>query len=503
MNILDRFLTKLFISKEDLNLLRVDTKSPKPISDFEIKKKVYGQPPPGRVTEPDSSNASQYIKSEYYFADPDFMFEVIPLIRKLVFHNEEFGQTVYDLVQLCNTGYRIIFDKKVKPDDIDKMRRHLVNKARVWSDGVAGIEGFINKIIAQIFISGSLANEWVISKDLSGVDNIFIVKPETIRWKYNKRINRWEPYQKVINPNGPKDIYRKLNPFTFKYYGLWGDGEKPYGIPPLMTALESLKNKKIMDKNIDHIMEQLGILGFFEVKLDKPAQWKNENDEVYEARLNKLLTQAKKNMKGSLTEGITVGFMEDHEFEFHSTTKNLSGVGELYQQKLLSIAKGLKHPPAFLGMRSDGSETHINIVFTKMLSQLSNVQNIIKQNLEFGFQLELRLAGFKFDFLEVEFLPSTITDDLKIQQAKEIKIRNLKELYIQGIISQDTYADEAGYEAPDKKEPRADLNPNPGNTPDGAKKKEDREKDKDKSDRKSRDKDKPQPKRKDTDSRER
>lgn len=503
MNFLDRLIYSLFPIKTDFKELKTDiTKTTKPISDFDIKKKVYGGPPPGRVTEPDTTEAFEYVQGKYFFAKPDFMFEVIPLIRKLVFHNEEFGQTAYDLTQLCNTGYRIKFDKRVHPDEVDKMRRHLVNKARVWSDGVAGIEGLINKMITQIFISGCLCNEWVIGKNLEGIDNIFLVKPETIRWGYNKRKNRWEPYQVIKHPKAPKDVYRKLNQFTFKYYALWGEGEKPYGIPPLMTALEGLKNKKVMDKNIDHIMEQLGILGFFEAKLDKPVQNQNESDALYEKRLEKLLRDTKNSLKESLSEGLTVGFIEDHEFEFHSTTKNLSGVSDLYDQKLLSISKGLKHPPSFLAMKSDKSETHINIVFTKMLSQLSNIQNIIKQNLEFGFQMELRLSGFKFDFLEVEFFPSTITDDLKMQQAREIKIRNLKELYAQGIISQEDYADELGYEAPDQKEPRVEIESGV-DTPGGAKKKEDREKDKDKSDRKGRDKDKPQPKRKDRDTRER
>lgn len=495
MSIIEMLLGRIRTGKSEI-------KNPKPISDFDLKKKIYGSPPPGRVSEPDSTNAFEYINNEYYFAKPDFMFDVIPLIRKLVYYNEEFGQTVYDLMQLCNTGYRIVFDKKVKDDDVDKMRRHIINKSRVWSDGVAGMTGLINRFIAQLFISGSLCNEWVISKDLDGVDNIFMVLPETIRWKYNKSKLRWEPYQKIINPKSPKDVYRKLNQFTFKYYGLWGDGEKPYGIPPLMTALETLKKKKVMDNNVDHVMDQLGLLGFFEAKLEKPAQYKNENDDVYEKRLNNLLTQAKKNLSGSLKDGITVGFKEDHEFEFHSTTKNLGGVADLYDQKLLNMSKGLKHPPAFLAMKSDKSETHINIIFTKMLAQLNNVQEIIKHNLEFGFQLELRLAGFSFDFLEVEFNPSTITDKLKSEQAREIQIRNLKELYVQGIISQETYADEIGYEAADVKEPRVPLESdnNPGGN---AKKKEDREKDKDKSDRKGRDKDKPQPKRKDQDTRER
>jgi len=123
-----------------------------------------------------------------------------------------------------------------------------------------------------------------------------------------------------------------------------------------------------------------------------------------------------------------------------------------------------------------------------MLSQLTNIQNILSQNLEYGMALELRMAGFNFKRVNVDFKASTITDDLKIHRGNEIKIRNLQALYNQGIISQETYAFKMGYDKPDEKEPRMSND----DLINDAKDKENREKDKDKSDRKVRDKKKPQ-----------
>jgi|LSQX01.2.fsa_nt_gb hypothetical protein len=479
---------------EVLAIEKIDNKPVKPDNDWEVKKKAYGNPVPGRVSSRDEYSPINSMVDKWSFDLPDFAFEVIPLIRKLSIVNEDVGQVVFDIIQLCNTGHTVEFDKGVKPDQIDKMRRHLHNRSKLWTDGVAGVHGLINKLVHQILIAGALSNEWVINKDLTGIDNVFLVKPETIRWKYNKSKNRYEPYQVSTITNKPENSLIKLNPLTFKYYGLMGDTELPYGIPLYIPALKRVGDQKIMDQNISYILDQLGLLGFFEAKLEKPEQRKDENDEKYESRLNTLLTTTKKNLSESMRDGVTVGFIDDHEFEFHSTTKNLAGVGDLYNQTLKQVAKGLKHPASFLGISDGkGSDRDTSIVFTKMLSQLTNIQNLVKQNLEFGFGLELRLAGYDFDFLEVKFNESTITDKLKIEQAREIQLRNLSVLYNQGIISQDTYADEAGYEEPDEKEPRA-----PAIDPAGDQvKKEDREKDKDKSDRKVREKNDPQPKRKD------
>ena len=78
------------------------------------------------------------------------------------------------------------------------------------------------------------------------------------------------------------------------------------------------------------------------------------------------------------------------------------------------------------------------------------------------------------------------------------KIQNLTTLYNQGIISQEQFAWESGYNEPAEKEPRQiEMNPD---TSDGIKKRE-RENSKDASDRRVRDKNNPNPKRHDQDSR--
>ena len=145
-----------------------------------------------------------------------------------------------------------------------------------------------------------------------------------------------------------------------------------------------------------------------------------------------------------------------------------------------------------------GTDTAMSIIFTKMLAQLTNIQTAIGDMLQFGITLHLRLKGFKFDTLTIKFNSSTVTDDLKIQQAREIKQRVNRLLYDDGIISQDEYADDMGFEKPDMDEPR--ITHDPVAIAEEARKSKEREVGKDKSDRTGRDKKNPQPKRKDGDS---
>lgn len=458
----------------------------------DISKKGVSKPVSGgRQTRPTIKSSIQDLKKGTIFVNPDFITEYIPIIRKISWINPDVGLALNDMVRLSNTGHRITFDPGVTPEQQEEMKYYLGQKQKTWGDGLDGMHGIVNKLFAQIWISGALSNEWVIKNDKTGISNVALVNPETIRWSWNRKKLRFQPYQKQNFETGGKVMEKmvKLNELTYKYFAINGDTEMPYAIPPFLTALNSLTTQGDMDQNIRFIMKQIGLLGFFEMLMTKPHQADGENEAQYNTRLSNLLSDSKDNIKDGIGEGLVVGFKDDHEFNFNSTTKNLGGVADIYNQNERSVANGLKTPPEFMGIPSSGAETGINIIFTKMLSQLQNAQIIIANNLQYGYSLELRLAGFNFKYLKVEFDPSTIADDLKYQQGQEYKIRNVFNKYQAGYIGQQAAAVEMGYDKPDQSEPRGPLL--------GQSTTDSDEDTKNDSARKGRDKKKPQPKRKD------
>ena len=166
-----------------------------------------------------------------------------------------------------------------------------------------------------------------------------------------------------------------------------------------------------------------------------------------------------------------------------------------------SVANGLGVNGSLIGVQNNLTEGGTGILLSKMISQLRNIQMLLKYALEFLYTLELRLAGYNNKGIVVTFGTSTISDELKVQQGIEYKIRNLVSLYNQGIISQEEFAWSMGYEKPDQKEPRQMEEPEGVSSSQDSAKKQKREADKDTSDRKTRDKNKTIPKRADQDSR--
>jgi hypothetical protein len=429
------------------------------------------------------------IQNSLKVLEPEFDFEAIPLLRQLTKTNPDVSQAFNDVVRLANTGHKVIFDPTVGPDQIDAMRNFILSSSKNWHVGSNGINGIVNKMLRQVLVGGAISMDWVPNMDLTNLEEVRYINPENIRYIADKDNGRYYPYQKVKNRLliDPSKQYRKLNINQYHYVALNGDTDLPYGIPPYLSVLTGIQTQSHMLDNMRYIVETLGVLGWIDAKIAKPNKLPGENDADYTARLNKLLQDFKARIQQGMRDGVSAGFKDDHEFEFKQTAKTAQGAKEIFELNEMLISSSLNYDAAFMG-RPGSTETLVTILFTKMIAQLKNIQDVVADNLEFGYALALTLGGFKFKTLSIRFNRSTISDDLKFQQADEIKIRNLNSLYDQGIIGQDAYADEMGLIKPDQTEPRVSRDPTVAID---AKAKVDGEKKKDANDKKNRDKNKP------------
>lgn len=457
---------------------------------------------PGRVSEPDTQGSGLVLSLRDFtnLVESSFRRDVIPLIRDLYKVNPDVSIALQDMFKLANTGHTISFPKNT-PEEATKMREHLMLASKSWTKYTAGIDGLVNKFTVQCLTSGAISIEAVPNNNLNGISTVLFINPEQI---YFRRLNDgvYHPYQK--NPNqvlSKKPEFIKLNNETYKYLGMYNDTDEPYGVPPFMAALDSLKGQHDMRVNFKHIMELVGMVGFLEAKMEKPTMNPSESRDAYARRLEHILRKLKINLREGLKDNIVVGFKDDHEFKLNSTTKEIGNIEKPWAMNQQSVANGLGVNGSLIGVQNNLTEGGTGILLSKMISQLRNIQMLLKYALEFLYTLELRLAGYNNKGVVVTFGTSTISDELKVQQGIEYKIRNLVSLYNQGIISQEEFAWSMGYEKPDQREPRQMEEPEGVSSSRDSAKKQKREADKDTSDRKTRDKNKTVPKREDQDSR--
>lgn len=472
-----------------------------PESNQEAKKGVTKEDPvisPGRVSVPNDSNDNILPKLQGLtnIVTPSYRQDLIPLIRDLYKINPDMSIALQDMFKLSNTQHQINFPNNT-PGEASKMREHLLQVSKTWSKYSAGINGLVNKMIVQCEVGGAISIEAVPNKDLTGLSTILFINPDDIRFE-REEDGVYQPYQ--LNKRqgvNKKPQYIKLNTATYMYAGTFNDTDEPYGIPPFMAALDSIKTQHDMRVNFKEIMEIMGMIGFLEAKMEKPTRKGSESDSAYAARLQRTLRELKTNLHEGMKDGIVTGYIDDHEFKLNSTTASLQNLDVPWRMNQQAVANGLGVASSLIGVQATTTEGGAGIMLSKLISQLQNIQMIVKYALEFIYSLELRLAGMPNKGVEVTFGTSTISDEIKVQQAQEYKIKNVIAKYNQGIISQEQAAWELGYARADQKEPRIQEDADSAvQTPDRK-----READKDKSDRKTRDKNNPVPKRKDQDSR--
>lgn len=455
---------------------------------------------PGRVSVPNDTNnlTIGQLKGLTNLVTPSYRQDLIPIIRDLYKINPDMSIAMQDMFKLSNTTHRINFPNN-SPAEAKKMRDHLIEVSKKWSRHSAGINGLTNRMVCQAMIGGAMSIEAVPNEDLSGLSTILFINPEEIRFKREKD-GVYQPYQvNKFKSDTNKQPYIKLNTATYKYVGMFNDTDEPYGIPPFLAALDSIKTQHDMRINFKEIMEIMGMIGFLEAKMEKPARRANESEHAYMHRLSRTLRDLKVNLREGMKDGIVTGYIDDHEFKLNSTSASLQNLDVPWKMNQQSVANGLGVNSSIIGVQQDRTEGGAGIALSKLISQLQNIQMMLKFVLEFIYTLELQLAGMPNKGVEVVFGTSTISDEIKVQQAQEYKIKNVIAKYNQGLISQEQAAWELGYNTPDQKEPRVVEDADSAvQTPNRK-----READKDKSDRKTRDKNNPAPKRKDQDPRSR
>lgn len=439
---------------------------------------------PGRVSVPDDSTFIQLLQGQTAVVTPSFRTDVIQLIRNLYKINPDMSIALQDMFKLANTGHDVNFPNN-SDKEADAMRDHLRIATKRWSMYTAGIDGLVNKMIVQLMVGGAISVEGVPNNDLSGLSTILFIKPDDIVFKRDKE-GVYHPHQLNKNWAAVHEQYIKLNTNTYVYAGMYNDTDEPYGIPPFMASLDSLKSQQDMKINFKQIMEMVGMVGFLEAKMQKPDQKASESDGAYRARLNRTLRDLKVNLREGMKDGVVTGYIDDHEFKMNSTTKELGNLNIPWQMNQQSVANGLGINGAIIGT-GNATEASTGVNLSKMISQLKNLQSIVGYVLEFLYSLELRLAGYNNKGITITWGTTTVTDDVKIQQARQYKIQNLDLLYKAGIISQWQYAWEMGYDSPDQEEPRISLEDQAGvGDPQEATKKKQRQDDKNQSARRSR-----------------
>jgi hypothetical protein len=418
----------------------------------------------GRVSLPDYTNLYALFDGDKTLVNPDVPKEILNIIAHLAKYNADVSHAVENVVALGNTKDSITFEGSINDSETKRVVSELRKKVKLWYSG--GITNLRGDLLNQVAIYGCVSAEIVVNERLDGVAKIVLVNPQNIEFVYSPEKNEYLPYQRVSNfstiitPTVQNGGLIPLNPTTYKYVAVRRHGEKPYAVPPFLSALESIKIEKDMMDNFKHVIHKLGVLGFLHALVTAPKKDPNEAPEKYQARCQQFLSQwIVPELEKGLAQGVVVGFKDTHEFKVEGNNTNVAGARDLFNMITELKMSGLKQDPRLLGRQFSTTETYGKVIMTKFTSQINSYQLAVDEFISNAYLIELMLSGSKVKYVEVVSELPTVNDELNDQEAYGKKIENYTNLYKQGIIGQQQLAQELGFDEADLEEPRPQATP--------------------------------------------
>lgn len=139
--------------------------------------------------------------------------------------------------------------------------------------------------------------------------------------------------------------------------------------------------------------------------------------------------------------------------------QSLGAIGPIIEALERMAVRALKTAPFMLGISESTTETQANRQFEQRAITIRAVQHLVENQLGHLFGLALRAQGILAEVV-VQFAENRVSEEMRDEQVRQLKIANAREAYNAGYWSQDEAALHAvGKETADQSEPRASAAP--------------------------------------------
>ncbi|HEX8500781.1 MAG TPA: hypothetical protein VF659_09330 [Pyrinomonadaceae bacterium] len=383
--------------------------------------------------------------SFYGSVSPVIDFEMLRCLKHLWIHNPDFSQFVANVVNLANTGHKLVVDAPTAQRAEAAAARLNEAASRLYDLG-AGVDGLVNDELAQIAWSGALSSEDVV--DLAGrrVERVVLVPVEQIRFRLIE--GKYVPHQQ---PTSMLGLQRSalglipLNEHTYHYYAHQRVENSPYAKPIATAAVGAITGpQKDMLDNFKYVAQKFGLLGLISYACTPPTKKPGQSEAEFRTDRRTYLKAVGETIKPFLKDGLLVHW-NDQKVTASSVTGDARGFDALFSLNEQQAISGFNGFPAFFGRTDSTTETYAWVVYQFMQAQAAGVQRLVKRRREATYRLDLRLGGVEVGGVSFQFNRAHALKPLEEAQAAEINERRALTKARAGIISPDQAAQEMGY----------------------------------------------------------
>jgi hypothetical protein len=408
-------------------------------------------PDQGRSSDESIGGAMSAFTSIFGSINPVIDFEMLKTLKCLWLFNPDVSQYVANIVNLGNPGHSLSVDARNEAAAESAIARLNESAARIYTHGV-GVDGLLNQYLTSVAWSGAISSEDVVNVAGGRVEKVVLVPVEQIRFRYNKDLDTYEPYQQSNTISQRRDGRDrsfgliKLNQETYKYYALQTVENSPYAKPPATAAVDAiLKGQVPIMENIQYMAQKVGLMGLVSASVVPPARKPNETDGEYQVRATAYLKRVREALS-DFSKGLLVTF-RDQRIEHTPVTTGAQGVYDLNRMSEEQVFSGLGAMPGFHGRTDSTTETFADVVYYLLTAQVANIQRLVTRRQERTYMLDLRLAGLDVDSVSVQFKRAHSRNAKAEAETDAIRQRTVFDKVKVGLITPDEGAQELGYES--------------------------------------------------------
>jgi len=378
-------------------------------------------------------------------SDPDkWRREHLPVLNHLASINESISYAVRNTIITANTNHEITFSDRVSRRQRKLMMEFVNRYSGGWSHG--GLNGLKRLMFRNLLVSGAISVEPVLSRNRR-----YLQRANWVDNQYIYFVPQADGTHLVEQNTGMK---RVLYGNSFIYSGIDYDGISEYPTPYLLSAIENAVLQQDMKGSFKTMVKFMGVLGAVIASMKQPAQGRSEDDEAYEARLRRLIDEQHNELKNGMAGGLTVSFQEFLKLDF--VGNNINTENALNYAKIINqwMATSLKTNADMIGDNQSATKSFGEVLLNQMVMGAREFQQVVEQAMEKLILIHLLAGGFDPKYVQVKFESPDIRDKKADAETRQIKINTLQVLYEQGIIDNQQFAHEAGYDQPALNEPR-------------------------------------------------
>lgn len=393
---------------------------------------------------------SAYLQS-FASISPVIDFEMLKVLKCFWLYNPDFSQYIANIVNLGNPGHELSVD--AANDAIAEKAVARLNEAssRIYTLGV-GVDGLINQYLTSVAWSGAISSEDVVNFAANRVEKVVMVPVEQIRFRYNKDLDQYDPYQRATNLFDPIPANSALgliplNQTTYNYSALSTVENSPYAKPPATAAVDAILEgqKPIMD-NIRFMARKIGLLGLIAVSVTPPRRLGGETEQEYNARSKTYLQNVSKALDGNFNKGLVATFA-DQKVDHTSVSEGAQGVYDLNRLSEEQVFSGMAAMPGFHGRTDATTETFADVVYYLLTAQTANMQRLVKRRQERTYMLDLRLGGIDVAGVSLNFHQAHSRNALQEAQTEDLRFQTVVAKIEKGLYTADEGAQELGEES--------------------------------------------------------